>query len=163
MGFFSIFSGRSPAMLRNSGAIGSRLLLNFRSEKNPLVTGLSDRLQQQQRGMASKKHKAVLRMSKGYRGRANSCYRIAINRVEKAMQYAYRDRKQKKRDFKKLWIQRISAGVRQHDLSYSSFTDKLRKSNVELNRKVLAEIASHEPFSFKAVVDVLKMNAARSS
>lgn len=113
----------------------------------------------QQRGFASKKHKRIIKMAKGYRGRANRCFRIAIRRVEKALQYAYRDRKVKRREMRKLWIQRLNAGVRQHGISYSKFIPALHKSGVILNRKVLADIASNEPFSFKAVVDVVKMRA----
>ena len=100
-------------------------------------------------------------MAKGYRGRANRCYRMALNRVEKALQYAYRDRKQKKRDFRTLWIERLNAGVRQHGVNYSRFINQLNTSPVELDRKVLANLASHEPFSFKAVVDVLKLLHAK--
>eukprot|EP00549_Striatella_unipunctata_P003193 CAMPEP_0118688220 /NCGR_PEP_ID=MMETSP0800-20121206/8801_1 /TAXON_ID=210618 ORGANISM="Striatella unipunctata, Strain CCMP2910" /NCGR_SAMPLE_ID=MMETSP0800 /ASSEMBLY_ACC=CAM_ASM_000638 /LENGTH=104 /DNA_ID=CAMNT_0006585459 /DNA_START=216 /DNA_END=530 /DNA_ORIENTATION=- len=96
-------------------------------------------------------------MAKGYRGRANRCFRPAIQRVEKALQYAYRDRKQKKRDMRSLWIQRIGAGVRQYGQSYSSFIKQLNTSPVELNRKVLANLAAHEPFSFKATLDVIRM------
>jgi len=154
---------------------------------------------QQKRTMATKKHKRVVKMAKGYRGRSNNTFRAAIRRVEKAMQYAYRDRKVKKRNMRKLWIQRINAAVRQHGMSYSKFIDSMAKiggggrttvdsfdgeldgdgdgddwetveNNLEdeeqkeekekgiiLNRKVLAELASNEPFSFKAVVDVVKM------
>ena len=101
-------------------------------------------------------------MAKGYRGRANRCFRMAIQRVEKALQYAYRDRKQKKRDFRTLWIERLNAGVRQHGgLNYSRFIHQLNTSPVELDRKVLANLASYEPFSFKAVVDVLKLLNAK--
>ena len=95
-------------------------------------------------------------MAKGYRGRANRCFRIALSRVEKALQYAYRDRKQKKRDFRTLWIERLNAGVRQHGTSYSRFIHELNTSPIILDRKVLSNLASHEPFSFKAVCDVLK-------
>jgi len=110
----------------------------------------------QNRTMASKKHKRIVKLAKGYRGRGNRCYRIAIRRVEKAWQYAYRDRKQKKRDFRRLWIQRINAGTRQHGLGYAAFINQLNQSPVVLNRKVLANLASQEPFSFKSVVDVVR-------
>jgi large subunit ribosomal protein L20 len=99
----------------------------------------------------------VVKLAKGFRGRANSCYSIAIRRVEKAWQYAYRDRKVRRRDFRKLWITRVAAGVRQHSLSYSRFIHELNNSPVILDRKVLANLASQEPFSFKAVVDVIGM------
>ena len=95
-------------------------------------------------------------MAKGFRGRSNRTFRAAISRVEKSLQYAYRDRKVHKREMKKLWIERINAGVRQHGLSYSKFIASLHKSGIVLDRKVLAELASNEPFSFKAVVDVVK-------
>lgn len=113
----------------------------------------------QTRGFASQKHKRVVKAAKGYRGRANRCFRIAIRRVEKALQYAYRDRRVKRRERRKLWIQRLNAGVRQHGTSYSRFVDALRRSDVALDRKVLAEMASHEPFSFKAVLDVVRLRA----
>ncbi|KDO16588.1 50S ribosomal protein L20 [Saprolegnia parasitica CBS 223.65] len=95
-------------------------------------------------------------MAKGYRGRANSCYRTAINRVEKGLQYQYRDRKQKKRDFRSLWIEKINAGTRQEGLSYSKFFGVLNASEIQLNRKVLADIAATEPFSFKSILEVVK-------
>lgn len=95
-------------------------------------------------------------MAKGYRGRANSCYRTAINRVEKGLQYQYRDRKQKKRDMRSLWIQKINAGARQEGLSYSKLYGKMNGSGIELNRKVLADMAATEPFSFKSVLEVVK-------
>jgi large subunit ribosomal protein L20 len=102
-------------------------------------------------------HKRLLKHSKGFRGRAKNCYSIAVRRVEKGWQYAYRDRKQKRRDIKKVWIQRINAGVRQYAFRYSEFMGLLyKKSNIVLNRKVLAELAANEPFAFKAVVDVLQ-------
>ena len=106
------------------------------------------------------KHKRVIKQSKGFRGRAKNCYRIAIRRLEKSWQYAYRDRKVKKREFRKLWIQRLNAGVRQHDVSYSNFINMQSKSGVVLDRKILSGLAMYEPFSFKAVVDVVKMTAA---
>lgn len=114
------------------------------------------------RGFASKKHKAVLKQSKGFRGRANRCYRMAITRLEKSWQYAYRDRKTRKREFRKLWIQRIGAGVRQHGVSYSQFINMKDASGVVLDRKILSNLAMFEPFSFKAVVDVIKVRAATS-
>ena len=96
-------------------------------------------------------------MAKGYRGRANRTFKAALQRVEKALQYAYRDRKQKKRDFRKLWIERINAAVRQHNMSYSKFISYMNHSGkINLNRKVLADLAANEPFSFKAVVDTVK-------
>uniref|UniRef100_A0A7S2ABF5 Large ribosomal subunit protein bL20c n=1 Tax=Trieres chinensis TaxID=1514140 RepID=A0A7S2ABF5_TRICV len=109
---------------------------------------------------ARKKKKRIIKMAKGFRGRANRCYKIALPRVQKALQHAYRDRKLKKREFRRLWIQRINAGVRQHGLSYSEFIKRLHGSGITLNRKMLAELAGMEPFSFKAVVDVVKLRTA---
>jgi len=166
----------------------------------------------QRRGMASKKHKRIIKMAKGYRGRSKNTFRAAVRRVEKGLQYAYRDRKTKKRNFRKLWIERINAGVRQHGMSYSKFInamanmgimseadlrnvienghgngdddgdgdgdreedkfddidereemDKMppvQEGQMILNRKMLADLAANEPFSFKAVVDVVKMQSA---
>lgn len=117
--------------------------------------------------MASKKHKRIIKMAKGYRGRAKNTFRAAIRRVEKGLQYAYRDRKVKKRNYRKLWIERINAGVRQHGMNYSKFIQGLGLESVEnggqgimLNRKVMADLAANEPFSFKAVVDVVKSRNA---
>lgn len=110
-------------------------------------------------------------MAKGFRGRAKNTFKAAIRRVEKGLQYAYRDRKVKKRNFRKLWIERVNAGVRQHGMSYSRFInamanmggnasgedgEKKGDRKIILNRKVLADLAANEPFSFKAVVDVVK-------
>jgi large subunit ribosomal protein L20 len=99
------------------------------------------------------RHKKVLKLAKGYRGRSSTCYRIALQRVEKALQYAYRDRRNRKRDFRALWIQRINAGVREHGLTYSRFINGLIKAGVEIDRKVLADLAVREPNAFKAIVD----------
>lgn len=112
-------------------------------------------------------------MAKGYRGRAKNTFRAAVRRVEKGLQYSYRDRKVKKRNMRKLWIERVNAGARQHGMSYSRFINGMQNVKVPgdadgeqqgiiLNRKVLADLAANEPFSFKAVVDVVKMNADSS-
>ncbi|KAM3250959.1 50S ribosomal protein L20 [Capsicum annuum] len=98
--------------------------------------------------------KEVFKLAKGFRGRAKNCIRIARERVEKALQYSYRDRRNKKRDMRSLWIQRINAGTRQHGVNYGNFMHGLMKENVQLNRKVLSELSMHEPYSFKALVDV---------
>ncbi|CAB9512899.1 protein L20 [Seminavis robusta] len=119
------------------------------------------------RTFASKKHKRLLQFSKGFRGRAKNCYSIAVRRVEKSWQYAYRDRRRKRREYKKVWIQRISAGVRQYAFRYSEFMHLLnlrgddsktssKNSNIQLNRKILADLAANEPFAFKAIVDVVQ-------
>ncbi|MEZ4799634.1 MAG: 50S ribosomal protein L20 [Flavobacteriales bacterium] len=102
------------------------------------------------------RRKKILKLAKGYFGSRKNVYTVAKNSVEKALTYAYVGRKLKKRDFRSLWIQRINAGARQHDLSYSAFMGKLHKSGVELNRKVLADLAMNHPEAFKAVVDKIK-------
>jgi large subunit ribosomal protein L20 len=124
------------------------------------ILGTSSVASHQARGFASKKHKRVIKLSKGFRGRANRCFRVAIRRLEKSWQYAYRDRKVKKREFRKLWIQRLNAGVRQQGLSYSKFIEMEGRSGVKLDRKILSGLAMYEPFSFKAVVDVVKKMSA---
>ncbi len=102
------------------------------------------------------RRKKVISMAKGYRGRSNNCYRIARQRVEKALQYAYRDRRNKKRDFRGLWIQRINAAVREHGLIYSKFIDGLNKAGVSVDRKVMAEIAISQPQAFAELVNTAK-------
>ena len=94
------------------------------------------------------RHKKVLKLAKGYRGRANSCFTVALQRVEKALQYAYRDRRVRKRDFRGLWIQRINAGARQHGLTYSRFMHGMKLAGVGLDRKILADLAAREPDTF---------------
>lgn len=98
------------------------------------------------------RHKKILKLAKGYRGRAKSCFTVAIEKVEKALRYAYRDRRNKKRDFRALWIQRINAAVRTHGLIYSQFINGLNKANIELDRKILADMAVHSPEAFAEVV-----------
>jgi large subunit ribosomal protein L20 len=110
----------------------------------------------QVRTMASKKHKKIIKQAKGFRGRANRVYSVAFHRVLKAKQYAYRDRKVKKRDMRSLWIMRINAATRIYGLPYSTFIYYLNTSHISLNRKVLSELAITEPLSFRAVVEVLK-------
>ncbi|MCT6880367.1 MAG: 50S ribosomal protein L20 [Commensalibacter sp.] len=98
------------------------------------------------------RHKKVLSQSKGFRGRSSTNYRIALERLEKSLQYAYRDRRTKKRNFRALWIQRINAAVREHGLTYSRFIDGLNKAGIELDRKVLAAIAYDDAASFAEIV-----------
>ncbi len=98
------------------------------------------------------RHKKVLGLAKGYRGRAKNAFRIAIEKVEKGLRYAYRDRRAKKRNFRALWIQRINAGVRQEGLTYSQFMNGVKRAGIALDRKVLADLAVHEPEAFKAIV-----------
>ena len=105
---------------------------------------------------ARARRKKVLKQAKGFYGRRKNVWTVAKNAVEKAMQYAYRGRKEKKRNFRALWITRINAGARIHGLSYSQFMGALKKNNVELNRKVLADLAMNHPEAFKAVVDQVK-------
>jgi large subunit ribosomal protein L20 len=102
------------------------------------------------------RHKKILKLAKGYRGRAKNCYRIAIQKVEKALQYAYRDRRNKKRDFRKLWIQRINAGVRQYGMVYSQFTNGLKLANIEIDRKILSDLAVKNPDTFEKIVTKAK-------
>ena len=105
------------------------------------------------RGVTSKaKHKKVLKAVKGQWGRRKNTIRVARQAMEKAMQYAYRDRRNKKREFKSLWIQRINAGVRSEGLTYSRFIHGLNKSGIKLDRKILAEIAYDNPEAFKTIV-----------
>ena len=102
------------------------------------------------------RRKKVMKLAKGYFGRRKNVWTVAKNDVEKALGYAYRDRRAKKRDFRSLWIQRINAGVRLQGMSYSVFIGKLNKSGIVLNRKVLADLAMNHPEAFKAVIDQLK-------
>lgn len=98
----------------------------------------------------------ILRLAKGFRGRAKNCIRIARERVEKSLQYAYRDRKNKKREMRRLWITRINAGTRQYGVRYSDLIHGLQQENIQVNRKMLSELAMNEPYSFKALVDQVK-------
>ncbi|AKK74195.1 50S ribosomal protein L20 [Chryseobacterium arthrosphaerae] len=102
------------------------------------------------------RRKKIFKQAKGYFGRRKNVWTVAKNAVEKAMQYAYRGRKEKKRNFRALWITRINAGTREHGMSYSQFMGALKKNNIELNRKVLADLAMNHPEAFKAVVDQVK-------
>src|SRR5512134_4124854 len=98
------------------------------------------------------RHKEVLDKAKGYRGRASTSFRVAIEKVEKAQQYAYRDRRNRKRTFRALWIQRINAAARLHGLTYSRFMDGLAKAGIEVDRKILSDLAVKEPGAFAALV-----------
>ncbi len=113
------------------------------------------------RGVTSHaRHKKVLKLARGYRGRSNSSFRVALQSVEKALQYAYRDRRVKKRTFRALWIQRINAGAREYGLTYSQFMNGLSRAGIEIDRKVLSDLALREPDAFKALVD--QAQAARA-
>ncbi|NVK64269.1 MAG: 50S ribosomal protein L20 [Flavobacteriales bacterium] len=102
------------------------------------------------------RRKSVMKHAKGYYGRRKNVWTVAKNAVEKGWQYAYEGRKQKKRNFRALWITRINAGARQHGMSYSQFMGLINKSDMELNRKVLADLAMNHPDAFKAVVEAVK-------
>ncbi|ALU75672.1 MULTISPECIES: 50S ribosomal protein L20 [Tenacibaculum] len=103
-----------------------------------------------------RRRKKILKAAKGYFGRRKNVYTVAKNAVEKAMTYAYRDRKNNKRNFRALWIQRINAGARQYGMSYSQFMGKVKANSIELNRKVLADLAMNNPEAFKAIVEKVK-------
>jgi len=102
------------------------------------------------------RRKKILKQAKGYFGRRKNVYTVAKNAVEKGMQYSYRDRRNKKRNFRALWIQRINAAVREHDMSYSVFMHKLSTAGIEMNRKVLADLAMNNPEAFNAIVEKVK-------
>src|ERR1700748_2178669 len=105
------------------------------------------------RGVAAHaRHKKGLKLAKGYRGRAHTSFRIAVEKVEKGLQYAYRDRRTKKRNFRSLWIQRINAAVREHGLTYGRFIDGLNKAGIVIDRKVLSALAITDPGGFAALV-----------
>ena len=109
------------------------------------------------RGVTARaKHKKVLEQAKGYRGRRSSVFKIAKQAVMKAGQYAYRDRRNKKRDFRALWIARINAAVRELGMTYSVFMNGLKKAGVDLNRKILADLAATDPAAFSALVGQAK-------
>jgi large subunit ribosomal protein L20 len=103
-----------------------------------------------------KRRKKILKAAKGYFGARKNVYTVAKNAVEKAWSYAYRDRKNKKRSFRRLWIARINAATRSHGLSYNQFMYLLKQNNIDLNRKVLADLAMHHPESFKSIVDKVR-------
>ena len=102
------------------------------------------------------KRKRILKLAKGFFGRKKNVWTVAKNAIEKGLVYAYRDRKQKKREFRAVWIQRINAGVRPHGMSYSEFIGKLKKAGIDLNRKVLADLAMNHPAAFEAVIKKVK-------
>ena len=112
------------------------------------------------RGVTAKaKHKKVLKRAKGYYGRRKNVFRVAVQAVERGLQYAYRDRRNRKRDFRGLWIQRINAGVRTHGITYAQFINGLKKATIEIDRKILAELAVNQPETFKLLVE--KAQSAR--
>ncbi|PPR37485.1 MAG: 50S ribosomal protein L20 [Alphaproteobacteria bacterium MarineAlpha6_Bin4] len=105
---------------------------------------------------ARARHKKIVKQAKGYIGRSKNVFRIAVEKVEKGLQYAYRDRRTKKRNFRGLWIQRINAGAREHGMSYSQFINGIKKAEIEIDRKILAEIAKDNPATFKYIVDKIR-------
>ena len=116
------------------------------------------------RGVTSHaRHKKVLKKAKGYRGRRKNTIRIAMQAVEKAGQYAYRDRRNRKRSFRRLWIQRINAGAREHGLTYSQLMNGLGKAGVEIDRKILSDLAIREPEAFKALVEQAQAVLAKNA
>jgi len=102
---------------------------------------------------AHARHRKVIKQAKGYRGRNKNVFRAAVERVEKGLQYAYRDRRNRKRTFRALWIQRINAGVREHGLNYSQFMNGMKRAGIELDRKILSDLAVREPAAFKSLVE----------
>ena len=112
------------------------------------------------RGVTAKaRHRKILKRAKGYYGRRKNVFRVAVQAVERGMQYAYRDRIKRNSDFRGLWIQRINAGVRTHGMTYSQFINGLKKATIEIDRKILAELAVNQPEAFKALVE--KSQSAR--
>ena len=112
------------------------------------------------RGVTARaKHKKVLKRAKGYYGRRKNVFRVAVQAVQRGMQYAYRDRRKRKSDFRGLWIQRINAAVRMHGMTYSQFINGLKKATIEIDRKILAELAVNQPETFKVLVE--KAQSAR--
>ena len=105
---------------------------------------------------AHARKRKILKAAKGYYGRKKSCFRVAVETVEKGMQYAYRDRRTKKRNFRALWIQRINAAVRMHGMTYAQFINGLKLANIDLDRKVLADIAVRDEAGFKAIFEKAK-------
>lgn len=105
---------------------------------------------------AKARRKKILKQAKGYFGRRKNVHTVAKNAVEKGLQYAYRGRKEKKRNYRALWIQRINAACREHDMSYSQFIGLIAKKDIQLNRKVLADLAMNEPKAFEAILNSIK-------
>jgi len=112
------------------------------------------------RGVTARaRHKKVIKKAKGYYGRRKNVFRVAVQSVERGLQYAYRDRRKRKSDFRGLWIQRINAGVRMYGMTYSQFISRLKKSSIEIDRKILADLAVNQPEAFKALIE--KVQTAR--
>ena len=110
---------------------------------------------------AHARHKKVLKLAKGYRGRAKDAFRIGIEKVEKGLRYAYRDRRAKKRTFRSLWIQRINAGARAEGLTYGQFINGIKRAGITIDRKVMADLAAQEPAAFKVLVESARAALAK--
>jgi len=129
---------------------------NRSSDRSPSIKKLKIMPRSVNTVAARARRKKVMKSAKGYWGRRSNVWTVAKNAVEKGLTYAYRDRKAKKRDFRKLWIQRINAGARLEGMSYSEFMGKLKKANIDLNRKVLADLAMNHEDAFKAIGKKIK-------
>ena len=103
-----------------------------------------------------KRHRKIIKQAKGYRGSNKNVFSVAIEKVEKALRYAYRDRRTRKRDFRSLWIQRINAGARNHGLTYSQFINGIKKAGIDIDRKVLADLSFRQPDAFQALAEQAK-------
>ena len=112
---------------------------------------------------AHARHKKVLARAKGHYGRRKNVYRVAVESVEKALQYAYRDRRTRKRNFRALWIQRINAAARAHGVTYSEFMGGMKNAGIEIDRKVLADLAVHQPDAFEALLNQVRASLPRTS
>jgi len=116
------------------------------------------------RGVTARaRHKKVLGRARGYQGRGKNSFRVAIERVEKGLQYAYRDRRNRKRSFRSLWIQRINAGAREHGMTYSQLMNGLGRAGIEIDRKILSDLAVREPGAFKALVEQAQAALAKNA
>jgi len=112
---------------------------------------------------AHARHKKVLKLAEGYRDRNSGAYRIALEKVEKGLRYAYRDRRNKKRAFRALWIQRINAGVREHGLTYSQFVNGMKRAGIVLDRKILSDLATREPEAFTSLIEQARAALAKAA
>ena len=111
---------------------------------------------------ARARHKKILKLAKGYRGRASTCFRVAIEKVEKGLKYAYRDRRAKKRNFRALWIQRINAAVREQGLTYAQFMGGCAKAGIEIDRKIMADLAMNNASAFAVIVESAQKSLGES-
>ena len=149
---------RSQSMKRKARGTTILKKSDFQTIRNYLpYNNKYNKMARVKRGVQARaKHKKIIKQAKGYRGRSKNVFRIAIEKVEKGLQYAYRDRRTKKRNFRGLWIQRINAGVREHGMSYNQFINGVKKSEINIDRKILADIAKNNPNTFKFIVDKIR-------